>query len=819
MIAFRVGLVTLLPMVLLFMFGSWGFFCGLIFGCSIIAILWHRKEARKKMLKKLLAPPTTQETSEYYAVNHINHTPIVPTEALRKESTSSKKITEYVPPRAPEVFISSPKSFRSETATSIRPPAIKKLQWIPQGSLLEIGGQRINGMIYTSETSLGWDGEPSAINLRLAIDARQGVDEEIPYYPSYEALSPRQRFFYLNWLASDRNSVNPNDLPTGYLFLFFYGLERRVLLEGDNSIAVWDEVLRLLKIYGLTRKSRSIPSYFGDFLHFTAYIRGQEYYASVLQKLLDSQGERLSETALILALAQRFRSSQPLDWRLGHLIAMGLEESRRSVVVKRTGDKFREMFATRYEEAFPNGIILKASKREGTVRYQTGNATLFPRYATASPFMVKIPSVMGMSSQFKPLAKIWNQCIEDLTGYSRAVGKITGASIANAQDLLSAYLALPDELRMYQTHPLKLAYQKAIESSPKEKDFTFVPLAVLASIMGIPERPILTQKQSDDLANLVESFGYTLAPHPTILNMPFAWGQEVAICVSPPNNSMPKGLGGLLRLLHLAVLVASADGAIDEAELNVFHGASSAQDDFTRVQISATEAVLIRDTNVAASRLQKIAKSIHQNERKAVFKLLVHIACADDVLSSDENRLLRRIAKAFQLSSSALEDVLSEDSNFETVTVSTGRNKTQGETIPRPTVASSFSLDMERIRSLTEETAEVVSILSRALEEEVTDDSEEPSSIDQSKTEISVQHPEWIASLDDRYKNALIEIITSMDQSNFDFDAIIDSHHLLPDDFIDGVNSWADESLGDFLIESDDDGDISINQKLIPNKL
>ena len=47
------------------------------------------------------------------------------------------------------------------------------------------------------------------------------------YYPSYAGLSPEQRWVYLNWLTDVSQPVY-----IGYVFLYYYGLERQ-LLSGD----------------------------------------------------------------------------------------------------------------------------------------------------------------------------------------------------------------------------------------------------------------------------------------------------------------------------------------------------------------------------------------------------------------------------------------------------------------------------------------------------------------------------------------------------------------------------------------------------------
>ncbi len=346
-----------------------------------------------------------------------------------------------------------------------------------------------------------------------------------------------------------------------------------------------------------------------------------------------------------------------------------------------------------------------------------------------------------------------------------------------------------------------------------------MPVAVLAGLLGIGERAALTQAQSDEVAGLVESLGHTMAPHPQILNLPLTWTQEVAIAACPGGTDSPKELGGLLRLLYLAVLVASADGVVDESELEVFHRASSVAEGFARTQIEATEAVLTRDTKVASKQLKRIAKSVHRGERMAVFKLLVHIACSDGVLSSDENRLLRRIAESFQLGDDALDDVLTDDSAFQTVTVSRGKTRAGGEAIPQPSepAVPSFSLDMDRIATLTAETAEVVSILSKALADESHEEPVETVAAPVAAvSSVQVGIPVWAEALDPRYHASFLELISLPDDQAPDMNAIAGKHHLMADDLVDGLNAWSDEALGDFLIEVADDDQASIRRELLP---
>jgi len=82
--------------------------------------------------------------------------------------------------------------------------------------------------------------DPSTIFLKLPIKEPTRPDsvEPLGYYPSYAALRPEQRWVYLNWLRNVTEEVN-----IGYVFIYYYGLERQ-LLTGKFDRA-FDEILKL----------------------------------------------------------------------------------------------------------------------------------------------------------------------------------------------------------------------------------------------------------------------------------------------------------------------------------------------------------------------------------------------------------------------------------------------------------------------------------------------------------------------------------------------------------------------------------------------
>ena len=82
--------------------------------------------------------------------------------------------------------------------------------------------------------------EPSMIWTQLPVHKNSDLEESPMYYPAYTTLIPNQRYQYLMWLRDVTQQTN-----LSYVFLYYYGLERHLLL-GDFDIAA-NEVLRLLK--------------------------------------------------------------------------------------------------------------------------------------------------------------------------------------------------------------------------------------------------------------------------------------------------------------------------------------------------------------------------------------------------------------------------------------------------------------------------------------------------------------------------------------------------------------------------------------------
>jgi len=109
-------------------------------------------------------------------------------------------------------------------------------------------------------------GEPSLIWTKLPVTPNSNLEEQPMYYPAYSRLSPEHRYQYLKWLT---DITQPTNLS--YVFLYFYGLERHLLI-GNFDGAV-KEILRLLR--------------FHDKSSFRFYAQNSLITAAIYRKRLD----------------------------------------------------------------------------------------------------------------------------------------------------------------------------------------------------------------------------------------------------------------------------------------------------------------------------------------------------------------------------------------------------------------------------------------------------------------------------------------------------------------------------------------------------
>ncbi len=693
-----------------------------------------------------------------------------------------------------------------------RPPS-EPLEWIGPNQQRVVHGFRLNdGMIYQAKSRLPWPGEPSAIDPTLKVEEpARGEDAKLGYYSHYSYLTPAQRGAYLEWLSQGRRDLSPGERDLGYVFLFFYGLERRILIDGDPHPVLRKEIFELLNLYSPFARSRSLQNYFLELLHFSGYREGTETYRQNWPLWLQAYGARLDGETVKLVLANLFERSEPMHWTVAWHLASRLESSQKSVVVERTGEKFWKLFEQRFEESYPGGMQLKSAKQKAWVEYHPASSALLNLAADKpNTFRIQVPNIMGSHSQFNKIADIWNSCVKDLSGFSRALAHKTASPDEKA---LLAYLKLPEEVRDPGEHPLAGEWTELLNACEREDTFFFVPVASVSAMFGFAERDNLTAAQGRRLSEHVNSLGYQLAPDPRITGVPLMWNQELAVYHLSQSYREPSlDLSGVLRMLYLTVSVAAADGIIDQDEVAVFERTAleTIHDNAEKEALEATGAVLLRDATIADKALTRIARSVRADRRELVARYAIQVAAADGLIAPGEARLLKRIFRLFELPANFLERQVADDQEaFGEVTVQKSqKTKDPGSAIPpKPDQPNAFHIDMSKVAAITAETSEVIGVLSAIMDNDSENESGSRSTTSTSEPAAVSQYDgvPWMEGLEIRYRAALQELVQQGEFTQEHLSATAARNHLMPLDLVDTVNAWADEALGDFLI--DDQGD------------
>ena len=259
-------------------------------------------------------------------------------------------------------------------------PGSDVLQWHGEGATVKVGPYTLKDPLVYVFGGKGFVDEVSCIDLSLPIG--KPIEEprgSLGYFPEYSRLVPEERATYLQWLARGRTGRVPD---IGYAFLYFYGLERRLLLEGKDLSPIVKEVLRLLKTYSASGPFEDALSRFLCFSLAGAGIARltEKWFETVFARTPD----RGDEQQLAVGLAWLFSHQRPLPASWALRLARLDPRAPRSVVLDRLPEAFAALFVKRYREVHGDGLPLQAARRDLEVTYRPASPCLSDDIASST---------------------------------------------------------------------------------------------------------------------------------------------------------------------------------------------------------------------------------------------------------------------------------------------------------------------------------------------------------------------------------------------------------------------------------------------------
>jgi hypothetical protein len=301
-----------------------------------------------------------------------------------------------------------------------------KWQWIPAGERISVAGFSLpGGMLYVGSGLQGANGEtePALIDPALEV-AFTAVDVSLritDYQLGYANISPEARRAYLQWLADGRKAP---EASIGCVFLFFYGLERRILLDAhaDPAVqaeapAIKAEIHRLLGIYGGGNSFRRYAT------HFLNYIDAEHIAAEVsldAPPIVTGQ-DREPPLNLKLGLGRLAMDRQPVpaNWALAWALA-DPDIALRTAVTQCEAE-FAQLFRQKYTETYGDGFVLCQNETKLKFGYQPASSGF--RGESFQRSIGDLPDVSEEEASAQRLKALVDACAEALDPYSRFVGR------------------------------------------------------------------------------------------------------------------------------------------------------------------------------------------------------------------------------------------------------------------------------------------------------------------------------------------------------------------------------------------------------------
>lgn len=678
--------------------------------------------------------------------------------------------------------------------------------WVAQGRSVDVHGYSIEGgLLYVGKDLAsvnGYSVEPALINPKLKVNAKHPdhSGEGMGYWPAYDEISPRHRAGYLAWLADGRNDPHAY---IGYVFLYFYGLERRILHDykhgaedSEERVAIFNEVKRLLKLYG---DNNSFARYAQQFL-FAIYLSSGQVDLTRKKPVVAPSAYDLPAPVKI-GLGQFVKAGQPIpaDWALAWVRQD--PEIRLRTPARRCRKEFAALFKRLYRERHGDGIVVKPNKTPVSAVYRPASGGM--RGAFEVYHGPTLPDITVLKRPRVMLTDLVDQACDKLDSYSRFIGKD-----GSGRDSLQGLALLPDELAGKVEHPGLDALRSTLESHLNGNDAALLPVQDVLHHFPIQKPDRFSKKEAVLLAQLLEKVGLGMEPDARFTGIkPRPDEQCVVFKQDADAPSAPsQAYEAATLLMRMATMVSAADGEISPEEqrhLEQHIETSLSLEPGERQRLHAhLQWLLAHEQDMAG--LKSKLEDLAEPQRETIGQYLVTVAAADGYIDPGEVKILQKLYRRLGLDPDRVVGQL-HSASAEPVTVKPATPQA-GHPIPappkKPTEAGMESgraaLDPAALQRKLEDTARVSTLLHGIFAD---DEPEAPSGQDRTET-ADIQ---TIEGLDPEHSAFVRALGQQETWERAALEALAEQHGLLLDGALDTINEAAFDQCDAPCIEEDDD--------------
>lgn len=673
-----------------------------------------------------------------------------------------------------------------------QPAAPSRATWVSADKTVQVGSYCLPGLIYVGDNlkgiSMHVSIEPALIRPQLKLDEAKPdrTGNWISEWPSYSEIPSASRAAYLEWLADGRQDPQ---VPLGYVYLFFYGLERRVLKDLRRARRpILSELHTIMMEVERLRNLYSGQATFGEevrqFLEICRLLVPDQMTALPPLWAFEAIEMPLSLEVGLGYLAAT-QTPLPADWALSW--AMHVFPHKLRTPALRCFSEWRSWFRLEYQQAFGEGLVLDADTEQAlptTITYQPTSVSFGGPVQLDIPDLPKIKNPQASLEKILPLLEAGMQVLDS---YSRWLGR-------NPEERgdYNALLLLPQKLMAEFASPQVSAFRSWVETNLSDTGMVVVSGQDLLQQWQKQPTDKLTKSDATVLSDYLTRLGIGIEPDVQLGGkLPTAHQPVVLFHLPETLPSTPSDKYTLATLLlRLAVIVAVADGEVTIAEqqrLQDYLTSTPYLQDSERVRLQAHLQGLLVDK--LTFRGLKVKLQPLSSERKlAIAKFLIHLAAVDGDINPPEISILSKLYSLLGLETQTVYSHIHE-MTVDALPITT----TPSAPISSPLPIGTLQLDRALINAKVTESATVSALLADVfIEDALPEEGVEPDGI-----------PD-IAGLDQAHSQLLQHLSQQPEWQRQDLDPIVAKLDLLLDGALEIINEAAFEQCDEPLTEGED---------------
>lgn len=715
---------------------------------------------------------------------------------------------------------SSQESYSPREATRIDSDSF----WFGEGQTINVCENMIpGGMVYVGNglrAPAGYSVDCALIDPQLPIN-KLDCDYRIrkmDYWPSYSEISPEARGTYLKWLSSGKNDP---EADIGYVFLYFYGLERRLLHDIDHSPTAKNEIYtiraeieRLLSIYG---GKGSFNTYANSLLN---YVKVDDYVKSTIytQAAPAATYHAGFPLELRVGLGQIARDGVaiPPDWALAWYLSTPNPPMFTRTAAQRCKDEFKMIFAEEYKRAFNGGLKLTSNKTKLSLSHQPASKSLLSSKAYTKS--LELPDVTVLTSYIKKFAPLVQNCHDRLDSYSRFLGR-NPDKVGSLDALLELPASLWPDTVKEAISQIKLNISKS--SRPIE-------MKLSSFLAQFPEWKDRSKKRMGLFLDAL-SHHYNLGIEPDCRfggSLPESDSDVIIFDVGKDNQNtvLDPHYAVASLAMHLSVLVSQVDGKVSEEEITMLINQADKWMYLKPVEQQRLKAHILwlSIQNLNMSGVKKRIESLDAAQKEMIGNLIIQVSQVDGNVPLDAMKLIERIFKLLGVDSTKLYSKMHQAA-IEPITIVPPSSNGEGFVLPIQSVAKqttsivgTIKLDMSKVAALQADSEKVTSILSTIFNEgEASQDIliSEPLYNDEFQEVGSTVEGLW--NLSPALSELVQTLIGKQTWDRAELDEIAIDRGLMLEGALEQINEAAFEKFDQPFAEAEDDDIIEINQEIV----